>query len=278
MELAVFQEYPERLAVTARILSTLFRAQIPASLEAALADGEFLDSWPLTDSFSAAGLAVLRGTGRNQDTGEELSWRDDALRLFGALGRPLAEPHESVWLSREHLLFEAETLQVRACYRRYGLGLVSEGREPDDHIAFELLFVAELLGLLAAAWRDVAAGDKASPAVGGTSDFPVAPHEPPTEKADGKTDRETAGGNRAATLEAWRGCRVRLEWVDDPEAVVDCATILADLGDFYREHLSRFAPQVCQRLEEHASARIFRALPDLTRGFLVSLEKFLAVD
>lgn len=261
MNLADFREFPERLAVTARILSALFRAQIPASLEAALGDGEFLDAWPLRDAASLAGVAVLRGriSGLHEgivpdlrantpmaphenaetDVGE-LPWRDDALRLFGALGRPLAEPHESVWLSREHLLFEEQTLQVRACYRRYGLGLVAQGREPDDHIGFELLFLAELLGLLAEAWEDAS-----------------------TDSGEELTELLTH--------------RARLEWVEGGVAVVDCGTILADLRGFYREHFVQFAPQVCQRLEKHASARIFRALPALTRGFMASLEEFLAV-
>lgn len=308
MNLADFREFPERLAMTARILSALFRAQIPASLEAALGDGGFLDDWPLTDSFSLSGVAVLRGgvsrvhegivpdlrentpmaphevqenpAGENELRGNEpdaaetgeLSWRDDAMHLFGTLGRPLAEPHESVWLSREHLLFEEQTLQVRACYRRYGLGLVDQGREPDDHIGFELLFLAELLGLLAGAWEEMAPHERTEP---------TQPPHPSglldSTKSPEVQGEETTGGVTPETLAAWRAAQVRLEWVGDPEAVVDSGTVLADLRGFYREHFVRFAPLVCEKLDAHARSRIYRALPDLTRGFMASLEEFLEV-
>lgn len=263
-----FQQTAQRLSVTGRILSALFLAQISPELELALADPEFLDAWPLTDSFSVTGVDILR----DGAAGDEITWRDDALRLFGALGRPLAEPHESVWLSREHLLFEEQTLQVRACYRRYGLALVREGREPDDHIGFELLFMSRLLELLAAAEDGVAGDDSETRTRGEEPEFPMAPHEDPK----GRTDADEQLNPQATASETLRNRRVRLDWVDDPQAVVDCGTVLADLDGFYREHLALFAPQVCERLGKHAQARIFRALPDLTLGFLASLEEFLA--
>ncbi|MDX5400260.1 MAG: molecular chaperone TorD family protein, partial [Actinomycetes bacterium] len=53
-------------------------------------------------------------------------------------------PWESVHRSRERLLFEAETLQVREWYARFGLAAPRLNREPDDHVALELEFLAAL--------------------------------------------------------------------------------------------------------------------------------------
>lgn len=61
--------------------------------------------------------------------------------LFGALGPAAAPPWESVYLDREHVIFGAETLQMRALYARFGLVF--------DHIGLELEFLARLtLGIL----------------------------------------------------------------------------------------------------------------------------------
>ena len=48
---------------------------------------------------------------------------------------------ESVYLGKEHLLFEEVTLAVRECYHHYGLSFIREGNEPDDHIVIELEFL-----------------------------------------------------------------------------------------------------------------------------------------
>jgi putative dimethyl sulfoxide reductase chaperone len=66
-------------------------------------------------------------------------------RLFvgpNALPAPL---WESVYLGREHLLFEEVTLEVRKCYRQYGLTFIRESKEPDDHIVIELEFLSYLI-------------------------------------------------------------------------------------------------------------------------------------
>ena len=52
---------------------------------------------------------------------------------------------ESVYLSKEHLLFEEVTLTVRECYHHYGLSFIREGNEPDDHIVIELEFLHFLI-------------------------------------------------------------------------------------------------------------------------------------
>ncbi|MFP7296574.1 molecular chaperone [Neobacillus niacini] len=71
--------------------------------------------------------------------------KEEYNRLF--IGpNPLPAPlWESVYLSREYLLFEEVTLEVRNCYRQYGLSFIRESNEPDDHIVIELEFLSYLI-------------------------------------------------------------------------------------------------------------------------------------
>ncbi|MEH7111256.1 molecular chaperone TorD family protein [Neobacillus niacini] len=71
--------------------------------------------------------------------------QEEYKRLFvgpNALPAPL---WESVYLGREHLLFEEVTLEVRDCYRQYGLSFIREGNEPEDHLVIELEFLSFLI-------------------------------------------------------------------------------------------------------------------------------------
>lgn len=59
-------------------------------------------------------------------------------KLFVGPGHLVAPPWESVYSSEDGLLFQRETLDVRGFYRRSGLVVPEQGRQADDHIAFEL--------------------------------------------------------------------------------------------------------------------------------------------
>lgn len=78
----------------------------------------------------------------------------DYNRLFVGPGKLLAAPWESVYFSDERQLFQAQTLDVRAWYRRFGLEGANAGHEPDDHIGLELAFLAHLAGLTLPALRE----------------------------------------------------------------------------------------------------------------------------
>ena len=75
----------------------------------------------------------------------------DFNRLFIGPGRPLAPPWESYYLSRDHLLFQEQTLAVRQAYRRFGLEAPHINIEPDDSLSLELSFMAELCARCCAA-------------------------------------------------------------------------------------------------------------------------------
>lgn len=81
-----------------------------------------------------------------QDHAGELhqSMQDDYTRLFVGPGKVLAAPWESVYKTKERLIFQEDTLEVRNWYRRFGLESETIYKEPDDHIGLELLFIAHL--------------------------------------------------------------------------------------------------------------------------------------
>jgi TorA maturation chaperone TorD len=77
----------------------------------------------------------------------------DHTQLFSGLaGMPVA-PWESVYFNDERMVFQEQTLDVRAWYRRFGLEAEKLGREPDDHIGLEMSFLAHLARLALEAWQ-----------------------------------------------------------------------------------------------------------------------------
>ena len=56
----------------------------------------------------------------------------------------IAPPYESVHRSEEHLIFDLETMQVRAEYASFGLAAPRPNQDPDDHIGLELGFLGAL--------------------------------------------------------------------------------------------------------------------------------------
>ncbi len=70
--------------------------------------------------------------------------QNDHLRLFVGLDRVLAPVWESVYFNANRLVFQQQTLQVRAWYARFGMQIERLNQEPDDHIGLELSFVAHL--------------------------------------------------------------------------------------------------------------------------------------
>ncbi|MEJ2569807.1 MAG: molecular chaperone TorD family protein [Anaerolineales bacterium] len=76
-----------------------------------------------------------------------LDLRIDYTQLLVGGNEFTTPPWESVYFNEDRMLFQKETLEVRAWYRRFGLAAEKQGREPDDHIALELSFLAHLASL-----------------------------------------------------------------------------------------------------------------------------------
>lgn len=83
-------------------------------------------------------------TGKLQDGNYRDGLWDEYNRLFVGPGPLEAPPWESVYRSKERLLFGDETLAVREFYQNFGLGVKEKNKEPDDHIGLEMEFMAFL--------------------------------------------------------------------------------------------------------------------------------------
>ena len=151
-----WQRLQQPQAVAYHFLGRCFYAPPRAAWLAALADGRLFGAWPLPtdEADTAAGLAVLAAYCDRWDPAQldALTW--DFNRLFVGPGEMLAPPWESVHRSRTKLTFQEPTLQVRALYAAFGVQAPALHREPDDHLALELDFLATL------SERAVEAGDR----------------------------------------------------------------------------------------------------------------------
>ncbi len=136
--------------LTCKFLGKAFRKPPQPELWQVLVSEQLFASWPLPaeDPFTQVGLDLLVAlTAEPAPTGAVLpALRDDYAALFVGPAKLKAPPWESVYLSRDHILFEKQTRQVRAFYAAYGLQFNHIHVEPDDHFGLELLFLAHLFG------------------------------------------------------------------------------------------------------------------------------------
>lgn len=133
------------ISEAALVVSQLFLAAPNSELRGALQDDDALAEWPLTDPQSQRGIAMLREAVREGNLDSPDSLQRDHLYLFTGIGKPLAQPFESPYLSKEGLLFDEQTVAVREAYAAHGLR-VPNPRVPDDHIGYEFAFVSHLAG------------------------------------------------------------------------------------------------------------------------------------
>lgn len=103
----------------------------------ALPGGEVLEAMP-------AFLAALRE--KLDDPAFLEALKSEYTRLFVGPMEMEAPPWESVYVGESGMLFQESTLKVRECYRRFGLLPEEYRRVPDDSLALELGFLAELAG------------------------------------------------------------------------------------------------------------------------------------
>jgi len=133
----------DRFAAAFTTLSSLLVAAPSADVLASVRDADLLRDWPLPGHADCRrGVALLAESGAADE--DEARVRRDYTRLFRGPGPMKAPPYESVHRSEDRLLFEAETMQVRAAYAEFGLVAPRLNSEPDDHVGLELSFVATL--------------------------------------------------------------------------------------------------------------------------------------
>ena len=97
------------------------------------------------------GLSLLRNFSHDYSMGDQdkiiQDLKAEYTRLFDHTERVPVAPWESVYLSKDHLLFQEQVLEVRNWYRTFGLEIVNLYKEPDDHIGLELAFLAHMANL-----------------------------------------------------------------------------------------------------------------------------------
>jgi TorA maturation chaperone TorD len=128
---------------------TLYREPEREELNCLLAERIFVEvPFGGAQADSIRGVATLNSwteanaDGLSQDSIDAI--HHDFFYLFAGVGRPLASPWESVYFNEGRLMFEKQTLEVRDWYRRFDVMIELKNREPDDHIGYQLSFIAHL--------------------------------------------------------------------------------------------------------------------------------------
>lgn len=145
----------------------------------------------------------------------------DYNRLFVGPGKLLAPPWESVYRSKERLVFGESTLQVRSFYQRYGVEVKNRNKEPDDHVGLEMEFMAYLCQ---EALEKIRAGADAFPYIQASQQF--------LEEHLGQWVPEFCGDvEEGAKTGFFRGvAKFTRGWLEcDREAVLECLEAMEDL-------------------------------------------------
>lgn len=130
----------EGLAAAFSVLGRLH--QQPPDEESLVDLHDLLPDWPLPFTLSTSqGLTHLSASRAEPESAATI--RTDHARLYGYTAVARVSPYESVHRGRDGLVFDEQTLQVRAAYRSISLRAPRYNREPDDHIGLELDFIAQ---------------------------------------------------------------------------------------------------------------------------------------
>lgn len=115
-----------------------------------VAVGRLYEDVPLlsaTDELNEAASLLAEWADQWLAEGEDEAFsnlRAEYTRMFVGKQRVVAPLWESVYFNRDRMVFQQETFQVRAMYQRHGLQIDKLSHEPDDHLSYELLFLAAL--------------------------------------------------------------------------------------------------------------------------------------
>ena len=117
-----------------------------------IVEEDLFSEWPLPGREAMSeGLRYMQKFASAYSSEDLPALKEDFTRLFVGLEQTLAPPYSSVYLGKEGIMFDKETLKVREIYRRFGLELDMEDIVPDDHIGIELHFLSTLCREVAAA-------------------------------------------------------------------------------------------------------------------------------
>ncbi|NDV18659.1 hypothetical protein GO013_04395 [Pseudodesulfovibrio sp. JC047] len=136
-------------AIACAFLGRVFLHEPELEFITEVRDEQFLDQWPM--EMSAEGKACLTTLSTciaGVDAQAMTALREDYTALF-VLSDIAVPVWESVWTTKERLLFGDPTFAVREAYAQYGVAAPKLNNEPDDHIGLELDFLARLCAVSA---------------------------------------------------------------------------------------------------------------------------------
>ena len=113
-------------------------------------------TFPTDESEIGRGYAMIAEYLRHRDTGTRQEIAVDYAHTFlgaGNYDKLMAPPYESVYTSEEHLLMQDARDGALHYYRTEGLDLPEENTTPEDHLGFEMQFMATLVERAAEALR-----------------------------------------------------------------------------------------------------------------------------
>ena len=105
-------------------------------------------NFPVGEDAFGRGYALIADYLRHRDTGTRQEIAVDYAHTFlgaGNYDKLMAPPYESVYTSEEHLLMQDARDGALSFYRSENLDLPAENTTPEDHIGFEMQFMAKLI-------------------------------------------------------------------------------------------------------------------------------------
>ncbi len=146
--------FRQRVAEDLTLLATLHDNEPDASLIEALVELDFpacLTLLPTTGagveaqiSMYTTLLEIMALLQKENQVLDELAADYASIYLTHSIS---ASPQESVWLDEDSLMCQTSMFQVRAWFESYELGIENWRIRPDDHLVYQLQFMAALLNL-----------------------------------------------------------------------------------------------------------------------------------
>lgn len=138
------------LAEDVSTLAILQERELSPAVLASLQELGFPDNLGLLphDEISRRAFAMMREVVATFPSTPGVDYMDDlaadfaAIYLTGAIG---ASPYESYWLSDDHLICQDAMFDMRTLYAEAGLKVPDWRMRPDDHLVFQLQFLARQL-------------------------------------------------------------------------------------------------------------------------------------
>jgi len=136
--------------VILEFLSLVFLVNPDEALMAKVISGDAFKQWPVDSENPkhAQALELLDGFCKSYKNNGLARVQQDYVCLFSGAENILAPPYESVFLSENNLIFEKQTLEVRIVYEQFGLKVPLRDEIPDDHLSYELQFIATMCDMI----------------------------------------------------------------------------------------------------------------------------------